>query len=172
MSLFCHSPQYLFTKGFEQTLFLYRGIIERLQQVVLLTASYRFYFLLTFGFTQNGGSTLRLVSLVFGVVQSIASRRMPPYAPAVSTELLCQFSAQPHASSFLNISHLPLLTESNQPIRHISAPLQTFPNDRPLQCNLPRASPSARQSGSQYDPLPHTHRRNMRLSDVSVDPQT
>ena len=30
MSLFYHSPQYLFTEGFEQTLFLYRGIIERL----------------------------------------------------------------------------------------------------------------------------------------------
>lgn len=47
MFLFYHSPQYLFTEGFEQTLFLYRGIIQRLQPVVHLTASYHFYFLLT-----------------------------------------------------------------------------------------------------------------------------
>ena len=53
MSLFYHSPQYLFTERFEQALFLYRGIIERLQQLILLTASYRFDFPLALVFAQK-----------------------------------------------------------------------------------------------------------------------
>ena len=40
MSLFYHSPQYLFTERFEQALFLYRGIIERLPEINQVTVKY------------------------------------------------------------------------------------------------------------------------------------
>ena len=77
MSLFYHSPQYLFTERFEQALFLYRGIIERLQQLILLTASYRFDFPLALVFAQKFGEGFFPTGFITSsaVMSPICSRR-------------------------------------------------------------------------------------------------